>query len=65
MNDPQCKAFGDCSLADAGLADQDRIVFGAAREHLDHPANLFIATDHGVELARLGLLDQVYAVLFE
>ena len=46
----------DGGLADAGLADQDRVVLGTPRQHLDHPADLCVAADHGVELAVLGLL---------
>ena len=44
----------DRGLADAGLADQHGIVLRAAREHLDHAADLLVAADHRVELALLG-----------
>jgi hypothetical protein len=37
-------------LADAGLTDQDRVVLGAAREHLHHALDLLLAPDHRVEL---------------
>ena len=59
------QAFDDGGLADAGLADQHRIVLGAAREHLDHAADLFVAADHRVELALGGQLGQVAAVFFQ
>ena len=52
-------------LPDAGLADQDGVVLRAAREHLDHAPDLLVAADDGVELAALGGLGQVAAVLLE
>src|ERR1700761_5786112 len=44
-------AFGDRRLADAGLADQHRVVLGATAQHLDHSSDLVVAADHRVELA--------------
>ena len=57
--------LGDRGLADAGLADQHRVVLRAAREDLDHAADLLVAADDRVELAGLGLLGQVAAELLE
>ena len=45
------QAFDDGGLADAGLADQHRVVLGAAAEHLHDAADLVVAADHRVELA--------------
>ena len=45
------QAFDDRRLADAGLADEDRVVLGAAREDLDQPLDLAAAADDRVELA--------------
>ena len=45
------RPFGDRGLADAGLADQHRIVLGPAGEHLDRAADFLVAADHRVELA--------------
>ena len=59
------QTFDDGGLADAGFADQHRIVLGAAREHLDDAADLFIAADDGIELACFGALGQVAAIFFE
>ena len=53
------EALGDRRLADAGLADQHRVVLRAAREHLDRAPDLLVAADHRVELARLGGSRQV------
>ena len=59
------QALDDRGLADAGLADQHRVVLGAAGEHLDHPAHLLVAPDHRIELAALGQLGEVAAELLE
>ena len=59
------EAFGDRRLADAGLADQHRVVLRAAAEHLDDAPDLLVAPDHRVELARLGRLGEVAAELLE
>ena len=48
------EALDDGRLADAGLADQDRVVLGAPREHLDDAADLLVAADDRVELAARG-----------
>ena len=65
VDDPLREALDDRGLADAGLADQDGVVLGAAREHLDHAADLLVAADDGVELLRLGLGGEVAAELLE
>ena len=51
VDDAQRQALDDGGLADAGLADQHRVVLGAARQHLDGAADLLVAADHRVELA--------------
>ena len=43
----------DGGLADAGLADQHRVVLGTPGQHLDHPADLGVAADDRVEPALL------------
>ena len=55
----------DRGLADARLADQHRVVLRAARQHLDHAADLVVAADHRVELARAGQLGEVAPVPLE
>src|ERR671928_194286 len=59
------EALDDRRLADAGLADQHGVVLRAAAEDLDDAADLLVAADDRVELALLGLLGQVAAVLLE
>ena len=48
--------FDDGRLADARLADEDRVVLGPARQDLDDAADLLVAADDRIELAgaRLG-----------
>ena len=53
VDDPLRQPLDDRGLADAGVADQHRVVLGAAGEDLDHAADLLVAPDHRVELARL------------
>ena len=65
VGDPLGEALDDGGLADAGLADQHRVVLGAAREDLHDPLDLGLAADDRVELALGGELGQVAAELVE
>src|SRR5207302_379101 len=49
--DARGEAFDDGGLADAGLADQHRVVLRTPREDLHQALDLGLAADHGVELA--------------
>ena len=53
------QALDDRGLADAGLADQHRVVLGAALQDLDGAADLVVAADHRVELALAGPLGEI------
>ena len=55
------QALDDRRLADAGLADQHRVVLGAPRQHLHRAPDLVVAPDHGIELAALGDRGEVAA----
>ena len=59
------QALDDGGLADARLADEHRVVLGAARQHLDDAADLLVAADHRVELALARELRQVAAVALQ
>src|SRR5205814_6890585 len=59
------EALDDGGLADAGLADQHRVVLGAARQHLHDPLDLLLATDDRVELLVARELREVAAELVE
>src|SRR5699024_3642672 len=59
------QALDHGALADAGLADQHRVVLGAAREHLHHALGLQLAPDDRVELALAGGLGELAAELVQ
>ena len=59
------EALDDGGLADAGLADEHRVVLRAAREDLDDAADFLVAADDRVELAGAGQLREVAAVALE
>ena len=54
--DPQGQPFHDRRLADARLADQDRVVLAPPRQHVDHLADLAVAPENGVDGAVARLL---------
>ncbi len=60
-DDPLGQPLDDGGLADTRLADQHRVVLGAPRQHLHHPADLVVTADHRVELALAGLRGEVTA----
>ena len=64
-HDPLREALHDRRLADAGIADEHRVVLGLARQDLDHAADLGVAADHRVEPSQAGLGDEVAPVLLE
>ncbi|OQB37319.1 MAG: hypothetical protein BWY06_02423 [Candidatus Latescibacteria bacterium ADurb.Bin168] len=59
------KPFHNSRFPHARIADQDRVVFPAAREDLDDPTNLLISADHRVKFAFPRCSGQVPAELFE
>src|SRR5450759_5738184 len=63
LDDVLGQALDDSCLADAGLADQDRVVLGSSGQHLHDPLDLLAATDDRVELALAGVLGRVAAEL--
>jgi hypothetical protein len=65
VDDAHGQPFDDGGLADAGLADQHRIVLGAPRQHLDGAADLLVAADHRVELAVARRFGQVAGIFLE
>ena len=64
-DDPLGQPFDDRGLADAGLADQHRVVLRTPGEHLDDAADLGVPADHRVDLAGAGALGEVDAVLLQ
>ena len=55
------EAFDDRGLADAGLANQHRVVLGAAAQHLLHALELVVAADQRIELVLHRRFGQVAA----
>ena len=64
-DDAAGQPFDDGGLADARLADEDRVVLRAAREHLDHAADFLVPSDHRIELLLVRQLGEVAAVALE
>ena len=65
VDDALREALDDRGLAHARLADQHRVVLGAALQDLDRAADLVVAADHRVELALARAIGQVERVLRE
>ena len=65
VGDAPGEALDDGRLADAGLADQHRVVLRPPREHLDDAADLVVAPDDRVDLALAGAGREVLAVALE
>ncbi len=65
VDDHLGEALDDGGLADAGLADEHRVVLRAPREDLHHPLDLAGAPDHRVELVLAGELGVVATELVE
>ena len=65
VDDAARQALGDRGLADARIADIERVVLGAAAQHLDGAVDLLLAPDQRVDAAVLGLLVEVDAVGLE
>jgi hypothetical protein len=59
------QSFDDGGLADAGFADEDRIVLGTPRQHLHHPADLGVTADDRIELSVAGARGEIDAVLVQ
>ena len=59
------QTLDDGGLADPGLADEDGVVLGAARQDLHDPLDLALAPDDGIQLVVAGQLGVVAAELIE
>ena len=65
VDDALGQAFGDRGLADAGFADEQRVVLLPAAQHLDGAVDLGISPDHRIDLAVARLLVEIDAVGIE
>ena len=61
-DDAPCQTLDDGGLAYSGLTNQHGVVLGAARKHLDHAANLFIAADDRIQFPPSRKFRQVLGV---
>ena len=62
LDDALGKAFGNRRLADAGIADIERVVLRAAAEHLDGAVDLGGTADQRIDLAGFRLFVEVYTI---
>ncbi len=62
VHDAPRQTFGDRGLADAGVADEQRVVLLPAAQHLDGAVDLGVAADQRVDLALARLLVEVDAI---
>ena len=65
LDDLARQAFGDRGLADAGIADIERVVLRAAAEDLDGAVDLGAAADQRIDPAFLGLVVEIDGELLE
>ena len=65
IGDKLGEPLDDDGLAHPGLANQDRVVLLATREHLDDAVDLPLPADDGVELALFGEPGQVGGVALQ
>ena len=59
LGDAQRETLDERRLADAGLADDDRVILAAAGEDVDHLTDLRLAAEDRIELAVEGALGEV------
>ena len=65
IDDAQRETFDDRGLADAGLADQHRVVLGPARQHLNGAADFLVAADHRIKLALARGLREIAGIFLQ
>ena len=65
IDDALGEPLSDGGFADARLSDQDGIVLGPPRQHLDGSADFLVAADHRIDLAFAGRFGQVTGVFVE
>ena len=64
-HDSLCQALDNGRFTRARLTDENRVVFRASRQDLQHTPNLVIAPDDGVEFAFSSIIDEVFRVFRE
>ena len=64
-DDSVCQTLHNSGLSHTGLTDKDRVVLGAPAQDLQHPTNLVVSSDDGVEFALLRTLAEVDCKLLQ
>ncbi len=59
------QTFDDGRLTYTGFANQNWIIFCAARQHLHHATHFFVATNHRIELALPRQFVQIFRVTLQ
>ncbi len=65
VDDLAREALGDRGLADAGVADEQRVVLAPAAQHLDAALDLEVAADQRIDVAAARLLVEIDAVFLQ
>ena len=63
--DAKCQPLGDGSFANTRIANIERVVLGAAAQHLNGAVKLPVATDQRINTASRCLGDQINRILAE
>ena len=65
LDDALRQAFHDRRLSDSWLADQNRVVLGPSRKHLNGAPDLFVTTNNRIELVLTRLLGEITRIFLE
>ena len=65
VDDLAREALGDGGLADAGVADEQRVVLAPAAQHLDAALDLEVTADQRIDVAPAGLVVEIDAVFLQ
>ena len=65
VDDPLGQPLDNGGFADPGFADENGIVFGPSREHLDDPADFLVAADDRIKFSLAGDIGQVAGIFFQ
>ena len=64
-DDPAGQTLDDGGLSNSGFADEDGVVLGSPRQHLNNAADLLVTADHRIELALSRELGEIPPVALE
>ena len=61
-DNPLCKSFYNCCLTNTRFTDQNRIVLRLTGQDTDHIPNLFVTSDHRIQLLLSGSVHQILTI---